>query len=216
MNNLDVNQLEKGRNAAEKILEGLRSPLILPVAYPMLFNIGIAEGTLHSYMLSGLVLLGDRLGYSAVCDSPIFDALDNLLLGEGNKRPDCVWFERISGKIKVLIEFERYKPGAIEAKVKNLLIMSKPHLQDLGMILLIYWSEHVRTEADLGNALELARRGFRASGSQYGPPTCPFLILETIVKQRDTQVTIESFAARYFLAKGENKDHIVDILNISR
>ena len=138
MNALDETRLQWGRDIAQTIMEGLRSPDILPAAYPALFEGGVAEGSFHSYMLSALLLLGDQLGYSAVFDSPIFDSLDNLLLGEGAKRPDSIWFERETETVRVLTEFERYTAKSLEPKARNLLLMANACAEDVYLLVLMY------------------------------------------------------------------------------
>lgn len=213
MNEFEVKRLETGRDVAHNILAGLRSPIILREVYPILFQAGVAAGALHSYMLSGLVLLGEHLGYSPVCDSPVFDAIDNLLIGEGSKRPDSIWFERGEEKIKVLIEFERLKPGALESKVKNLLIMSKPHLHDLDLVILNYWSENVYPKSQLGKVLELAQNGFKTNGVQFGPLPCPLVLLETIVCNKGKGIVIEDFSVKLLVFGREDKSYISEELN---
>ncbi len=74
---------DEGAHLAQQLVRAMRVPSFLPTIYPAMFNHGVDEGTLHAYMLSALVLVGDRLGFSPVSDSPIFDRLDKLLMGEG-------------------------------------------------------------------------------------------------------------------------------------
>ena len=110
---------EQGVEIARSIIEQLRSPEFIPIVYPELFGKGIEGGSFHPYMVSALLLLGDRLGFSPICDSPIFDRLITLLTGEGNKRPDSVWFERGTSIVRVLIEFERFTSTSLEHKAQN-------------------------------------------------------------------------------------------------
>jgi len=213
MNALDETRLQRGREIAQTIVQGLRSPDILPATYPALFEGGVTEGSFHSYMLSALLLLGSQLEYSAVCDSPIFDRLDNLLLGEGSKRPDSIWFERGTETVRVLIEFERYTANSLEPKARNLLLMSNACAEDVNLLVLMYWTVQVRDAAELRAACELSKRGFRSKGSRFGPAPCPMLLLETIVKRSAERLTVDSFVARQFVFSGENKHYIVENLN---
>ena len=160
MNALDETRLQQGGKIAQTIMQCLRSPDILLATYPALFEGGVAEGSFHSYMLSALLLLGDRLGYSAVCDSPIFDRLDNLLLGEGSKRPDSVWFDRGTEIVRVLVEFERYTANSLQPKARNLLIMANACAKDLNLLVLMYWTLGARALAELRAAYDLFKRGF--------------------------------------------------------
>lgn len=213
MREWDSAQLERGWQVAQSIVQSLRSPGILPTIYPALFARGVAEGSLHSYMLSALLLLGDRLGYSAVVDSPVFDRLDNLLLGEGSKRPDSVWFDRGTETTQVLIEFERYTTSSLEQKARNLLIMANACVDDITLLVLMYWTLEVRSQSDLQAACGLAERGFRARGSRFGRAPCPMMLLETIVKRRGECLSIDSFVVRQFVFGGESKRYIAENLN---
>jgi len=178
-----------------------------------LFEGGVAEGSFHSYVLSALLLLGDRLGYSAVCDSPIFDRLDNLLLGEGSKRPDSVWFDRGTETVRVLIEFERYTANSLESKARNLLLMANACADDVNLLVLMYWTAGVRDSADLQAACRVAKRGFSSKGVRIRPAPCPMLLLETIVKRHGDRLTVDGFVAKRFVFGGENKGYVVEDLN---
>lgn len=202
-----------GLALAEKLVSVLRKPDFLQFVYPAMFLSGIPEGSLHAFMLSSLVLVGDRLGYSPVCDTPVFDYLDNLLLGEGSKRPDSVWYERGSSAIRALVEFERYQSVALERKVRNLLIMANTCRLDINLLVLIYWTNHIRTFADLEPACKTIIQGFEQNESRFTFANCPFLILETFVKQVELGVCITSFIARKYFYRGENKPYIIDYLN---
>lgn len=216
MKALDEIRLQRGREVARTIIQKLRSPDILPTAYPALFEGGVTEGSFHSYMLSALLLLGDRLGYSAVCDSPIFDRLDNLLLGEGSKRPDSIWFERGAETARVLIEFERYTANSLKPKARNLLLMANACAEDVNLLVLMYWTVQVRALAELRAAYELSKRGVRSKGSKFGPGPCPMLLLETIAKRRGERLTISSFVAKQFVFGAEDKRYVVEDLNSPR
>jgi len=213
MKALDEVRLQRGWKVAQTIVQGLRSSDILPAVYPALFEGGVTEGSFHSYMLSALLLLGDRLGYSPVFDSPIFHRLDNLLLGEGAKRPDSMCFERGTETVRVLIEFERYTTNALDPKARNLLLMANACAEDVDLLVLMYWTVEVRGLAELRAAYDLARRGFGSRGSQFGSGPCPMLLLETIAKRRRGRLTISSFVAKQFVFGGEDKTYVVEDLN---
>jgi hypothetical protein len=70
--------LRSGSELAQRLTGALRDSTFLPAIYPSVFVGGIDDGSLHAYMLSALVLVGDRLGYTPVCDAPIFDRLVDL------------------------------------------------------------------------------------------------------------------------------------------
>jgi len=213
MKTLDKAGLRRGCEVARTIIQGLRSPDILPPLYPALFEAGVVEGSFHSYMLSALLVLGDQLGYSAVLDSPVFDRLDNLLLSEGSKRPDSTWFERGTETMRVLIEFERYTAHSLEAKVRNLLLMANACAEDVSLLVLMYWTAQVRALAELRAASELSKKGFRSKGSQFAPGPCPMLFVETIAQWHGERLAIASFVAKQFVFGGENKGYIVQDLN---
>jgi hypothetical protein len=211
----DEARLKRGRDVARTIVRRLRSSDFLHAAYPHLFEgKGVAEGSFHSYMLSALLLLGDRLGYSAVVDSPIFDRLDNLLLGEGSKRPDSIWFERGTETVRVLIEFERYTASSLSPKVRNLILMANACAENIDLLVLMYWTLQVRKPMELRTACRVAERGFRSKGCQFGPASCPILLLETIVRPGAERLTVESFVAKQFIFGGENKHYVAEGLNM--
>ena len=213
MRSFDEIRFNRGREVASKLLVGLRSNDILPKIYPAIFKYGVAEGSFHSYMLSALLLLGDRLGYSSVCDSPIFDRIDNILLGEGSKRPDSVWFDRGTENVRILIEFERFTSVAIKLKARNLLIMANACTDDLDLLVLMYWTVVVRSFKDLHDAFDLSSKGPSGIGSYIGPASCPIMMLETNTKRVGENICIESFIAKLFIFGGENKGYVVENFN---
>lgn len=195
------------------LLRDLRSPGFLPDVYPALGIGGVPEGAFHSYVVSALVLLGDRLGYSPISDSPLFDKLDAFLVGESLKRPDAVWFERGSESAQVLVEFERYAPGSLLQKARHLLAMGRACADSLRLLVLIYWTTVPRTDADLAEAREAFARGVSWHGSRFGPAACPALIVEVLVARRDDRLRLSSVVLRAYVEEGEDKRHVVDELN---
>jgi hypothetical protein len=203
-----------GLDLAQTILKGLRSPNFLPTIYTTLFNSGVTEGAFHSYMVSALLILGNLLGYSAVCDSPVFDRLDNLLTGECSKRPDSVWFKRGTETIQTLFEFERYQPNALEQKARNLTFMANSITSSIKLLCLIYWTWEVLDHSLLKGTIDVFRKGFKIRNSSFGPISCPVLILEVKTKSvNGEKVLIDGFIVRGFVHGGENKQYIVEKLN---
>jgi hypothetical protein len=205
---------DDGVQLAQNLVVTLRDSAFLPVVYPALFSEGIDEGSLHSYMLSALVLVGDRLGYSPVSDAPIFDRLDKLLMGEGAKRPDAVWFQRGQDEIRCLIEFERYTNRSLVPKARNLLIMSK-ELQPLPqLIVLNYWTYSTVSPEMLREVQSVFAHGFRhAAGMTFPPLDCPALTLETIVANKGMCTRVQVIVPRLFVHGGEDKPYMVQHLN---
>jgi hypothetical protein len=207
-------RLERGRKMAYALIQGLRDPEILPKSYPVLFKGGVSSSALHPYALSGLLLLGDRLGYSAVIDSPIFERLDPILIGGGPKRPDSIWFERGGETIRMLIEFEQGRADSLEHKARNLLLASRACDLGLDLLVLIYWILDNQSRPDLTPACEVFKRGFRSEGSRFGPNACPVLVLETIAaRQPRDRVSLGGFVAMRFISGGEDKPYVIESLN---
>ena len=204
---------QEGFLLAERILFLLRTENFLESLYPSLFSQGIPEGSLHAFMLSGFLLLGADLNFSPVSDAPIFNHLDNLLLGESSKRPDSIWYERGGTAIRMLLEFERYQGNAIENKARNLLIMANACREDLHLLSLIYWTEQIRSNTNLLSACNIITKGFTHRGSRFSSANCPFLLLEACVGRNEQRVYIKSFITRHFIYGGGDKPHIVDKLN---
>ncbi|WIG57798.1 MAG: hypothetical protein OJF49_000543 [Ktedonobacterales bacterium] len=206
---------QPGMTLARWLLEQLHDPAFLPVMYPALFARGIDDGALHAYMLSALVLVGHRLGYSPVCDSPIFDRLDKLLMGEGAKRPDAVWFSRTDQTPRCLVEFERYTPNALAPKARNLLIMGKQISATLDLIVLDYWTYIPVPDAQLAAPLAIFSHGFtHATGMSFSALPCPALVLETQVEARDGKTAISHVAPRLVIADGEHKPYMLRELTL--
>ncbi len=202
-----------GSDLAQRLIGGLRDPTFLPAIYPSVFVSGIDDGSLHAYMLSALVLVGDRLGYTPVCDAPMFDRLDKLLTGEGAKRPDAVWFRRGTSNVECLIEFERYSGSSLVPKAQNLLVMSKELQPSLELVVLNYWTYASCSDTDLRAAGDVFAHGFQhASGMTFRPLVCPALMLETLVINEAGHVTIAGTWPRLFVAASENKRYVVEEL----
>lgn len=201
---------DAGMRLAGDILAALRDPAFLPRVYPDLFDAGIEEGSLHAYMLSALVLVGDRLGFSPVSDAPVFDYLDKLLTGEGAKRPDAIWFTRGTRKIECLVEFERYTSHSLAPKARNLLIMGKEIQPPPQLVVLNYWAYSSPSASDLHESQRVFGQGFtHASGQTFPALSSPALALETRVASYDGRVRIQGFAPRLFVADGEDKPYVL-------
>src|SRR5579859_3834689 len=208
-----VASLRAGSDLAQRLIAALRDPTFLPAIYQSMFVTGVDDGSLHAYMLSALVLVGDRLGYTPVCDSPIFDRLDKLLTGEGAKRPDAVWFRRGTSDVKCLFEFERYSGRSLAPKAQNLLVMGKELRPTLDLVVLNYWTYTSCSDADLRAAGDVFERGFRhAVGMTFPPLDCPCLMLETLVNGDAGRVVVFGTWPRLFVAAGENKRYVVEQL----
>ncbi len=202
-----------GYQIAVQLVLRLRNQAILPALYPPLFGEGIEEGSLHAYMLSALVLLGQQLGFAPVSDMPVFDRLDKLLTGDGAKRPDAVWFSSDPWQIRCLIEFERFAPHALRIKAQNLLVMGKQLQQSLHLVALIYWTYAPLEEKELREARHVFEQGFLHPTGVYFPRlACPVLMLETVVFARNERTMIERFSPRLLVLDGENKPYLVDNL----
>lgn len=205
--------LRAGSDLAQQFMRWLRDPTFLPAIYPSMFRTGVEDGSLHAYMLSALVLVGDRLGFTPVCDAPIFDRLDKVLTGEGAKRPDAVWFRRGTSDAKCLIEFERYSGRSLVSKAQNLLIMGKELQPSPDLIILNYWTYSTCSDADLRDEGDVFAHGFsHTSGVVFRPLDCPSLILETLVSSDAGQVVVIETWPRRFIAGGENKPYVVNQL----
>lgn len=204
---------DNGVQLAEKLVMTLQDTRFLPQVYRDLYALGIDEGSLHAYMLSALVLVGDRLGFSPVSDAPIFDRLDKLLMGEGAKRPDAVWFARGRQEIRCLVEFERYTSHSLLPKARNLLIMGKeiqpvPHL-----VVLNYWTYSPIPADILHEPQTVFARGFRhASGILFPPLPCAALVLETLVANQDGRARIHGSVPRLYVYNGEDKPYVIQRL----
>lgn len=206
---------DDGISLAQSIVSALRDQSFLPVMFPALFTEGINEGSLHAFMLSALVLTGDRLRFSPVSDAPVFDRLDKLMMGEGAKRPDAVWFERGQSEIRCLIEFERYTLHSLAPKARNILIMGKELQPSPHLVVLNYWTYAPVTAEALRETQSVFAQGYRhPTGVAFPPVDCPALVLETLVANHGARASIQNFTPRLFVYGHENKPHIVQRLNL--
>lgn len=202
-----------GSDLAQRLIRSLRDPAFLPTIYSSVFVTGVDDGSLHAFMLSALVLVGDRLGYTAVCDAPIFDRLDKVLTGEGAKRPDAVWFRRGSSDVMCLIEFERYSGLSLVLKAQNLLVMGKELQPSPELVVLNYWTYTSCSDTDLRAAAGVFAHGFQhTSGMTFRPLDCPSLMLETLVKGSAGRAVVVETWPRLFIAGGENKGYVAEKL----
>lgn len=205
--------LRAGSDLAQRLIRVFREPTFLPAIYPSMFMTGVDDGSLHAYMLSALVLVGDRLGYTPVCDAPIFDRLDKVLTGEGAKRPDAVWFRRGTSDVECLIEFERYSGRSLVPKAQNLLMMGKELQPSPELVVLNYWTYASCSDSDLRAAADAFTHGFQhTSGMTFRPLDCPSLILETLANCNAGRAVVVNTRPRSFIAAGENKRYIVEQL----
>ena len=205
--------LRAGCGLAQHLMHALRDPTFLPAIYPSVFLTGVDDGSLHAYMLSALVLVGDRLGYTPVCDAPIFDRLDRVLTGDGAKRPDAVWFRRGASDVQCLIEFERYSGRSLVPKAQNLLVMGKELMPSPELVVLNYWTYTSCFDKDLHAAEDVFAHGFQHTGGMtFRPLDCPALILETLVNSNAGRAVVVETRPRLFIAARENKRYIVEQL----
>lgn len=207
---------EQGIRLAQRLVATLRDKDLLPQIYPALFQDGIDEGSLHAYMLSALVLVGDRLGFTPVADSPIFDRLDKLLTGEGAKRPDAVWFDRSTQQVQCLVEYERYTARSLAPKARNLLIMGKELHPAPQLAVLDYWTYTSVPSAALQEVRAIFSAGFtHPAGISFPPLACPVLVLETVVAESDGRPWVHTVQPRLFISRGEDKPYIVQELALA-
>lgn len=201
---------DDGMRLAENLVTVLHDKTFLPELYPNLFATGIDEGSLHAYMLSAFVLIGSQLGFSPVSDAPIFDRLDKMLMGEGAKRPDAVWFARNTQEVRCLVEFERYSSHSLLPKARNLLVMGKELLPPPHLVVLNYWTYSSIAANALEGSLSTFARGFRhSSGIFFSPLACPALVLETLVANRVSGTRVQAIVPQLFIFDGEDKPYII-------
>lgn len=199
---------------AEKLMRTLRDAEFLNEIYPHMFSSGVDEGSLHAYMLSALVLVGDRLEFAPVSDAPVSDRLDKMLIGEGAKRPDAIWFTRGRQEIECLVEFERYTSRSLLPKARNLLIMGKELQPSPHLVILIYWTYTPIPTSALQPTQAVFAEGFsHPSGIRFHCFACPSLVIETLVDDQNGRVRIRQFTPRLYVQNGENKPYIIKRLN---
>lgn len=204
-------RLQTGIELARNLVTALRDPTFLPPIYPRLYRAGVPEGSLHATMLSALVLVGNRLGLTPICDAPVFDDLDLALTAEASKRPDAAWLDRNTHGIRCLIEFERYTPRSLAPKARNLLVMGKAAEHSLDLTVLAYWSyEHVPPQ-ELASASSTLAQGFtHTSGASFKRLDCPALVIEMqVMSTAESKVVVGQILPRTVVAAGEEKPYLV-------
>ena len=204
-------KLQVGIELARGLMTALRDPAFLPGVYPSLFNEGIREGALHATMLSALVLVGARLGFTPICDAPVFDELHLALTGDASKRPDAVWLDRDERRIRGLIEFERYSLQSLAPKAKNLLLMGAAAGPQLDLAVLAYWVYGQVTHRALEDAAATFAHGFvHASGATFRRLDCLSLIVEfRVTATTSNRVALGDIEPRMAVAAGEDKPYLL-------
>ncbi|HEX6798417.1 MAG TPA: hypothetical protein VF116_11970 [Ktedonobacterales bacterium] len=204
-------KLQAGVELARGLVATLRDPQFLPVIYPSLFAEGVLDGSLHATVLSALVLAGDRLGFTPVCDAPMFDDLDLALTGDASKRPDAAWLDRSTRDVRCLIEFERYTPASLVPKAKNLLVMGKAAGQTLDLAALVYWSYEHLPRRELANVVQVFAQGFtHGSGAHFRRLGCLSLVTQVVATRvAGNRVVIERITPRVMVVAGEDKPYML-------
>jgi len=148
-----MNNRVSTKKLVETLMYEFNSMSLLKEKYPMLIRDGVDEGALHFYIVSYLAILGDRIGYSAVVDTPIFDkSLGIITERDYGKRPDSLWLDK-DGIKRVIFEFERYvTENKLEEKAKK--------LQLIGFI---YWTFFDKEQPKIDKIKNIFINGFRSS-----------------------------------------------------
>jgi len=178
--------LKTGLEISKKLIEELKKDGLLGAKYPPLWK-GVKRGDFHSYLLSFLVLLGDRLGFMSLSDVPTSDEDTAKIVGEKyEKRPDAIWINRKTFQTEVIIECEG--TNYIE-KTKNLILFSdycKNSKQKLKLICLICWNLKNKIKIPFRKVKEIFLRGFHKKKFFFKPPGVPILIIGCKTKNSPT------------------------------
>lgn len=196
---------------AKKILHIINDKDLLNSFYPFHKELGISNSDIHNFILSYLILVGDKLDFSPVSESRLIDK-SNAILDDrfAAKRPDVRWYMKDPPfHTKVLIEYERQK---IEEKVENLIIMSEDAAlngeRNL-LCILIYHVDLKQKQPNLSNALELIHNRIRNSPNYNLIKGNAYLIIKNVLLKKEGSIKIERFDKMRFIYDGCEYTHLL-------
>ena len=154
----------------------------------------------HSLGCTFVTAIGRDLGFAAVSEVPA-PREGPLAHVEENVRSDSVWFDRITRRVALVAEFERYagKQKDLSPKVETLLLAQQRwHCED-ATLLLAYWSVGLVTLPDHDGLRRIAREGFSATGGVRVPgnPKARLLFYQFVVRSgQDGLLRLENIIRR--------------------
>lgn len=151
---------------AEQALRAeFRSLELARAAFPMLTAWGVEDfsHTIHSLGCNYLTVIGRNAGFWAMSEYPVRVSSAGT---QYSVRPDVAWWERPSGEVVVLGEFERAeprKPTKLVEKAKNLLQAHHALGERPRLLLLVGWAIAGTDLGDVGSVRATMASGFRAA-----------------------------------------------------
>ena len=122
------------------------------------------EDTLiHSLGCSYWMQLGHHLGFSGAVEIPA--PLQYAERAKHDVRSDAVWFDKLTRRPKLIVEFERYSgtksdQEKLVGKVKNLLLAHQRWLVQPELLVLAYWTPGLKAMPDYDALRNLFANGF--------------------------------------------------------
>jgi hypothetical protein len=129
---------------------------------------------IHSFGCSYWTALGQREGFSALCEVPAPNSGVAAMMGD-NVISDSAWFTKTKDDPEVLVEFERYSDASDEMKLlykaQNLLLGYWRWNQQPKLLVLAYWTKGLRNLPDHNAMRQNIRKGFCTVARESVPGT---------------------------------------------
>lgn len=139
----------------------------------------------HSLGCTFLTAVGRDIGFSAVSEVPA-PREGPLAQVEEDVRSDSVWFDRMTRRVVLVAEFERYagKQKDLSPKVETLLLAQQRWGYEEATLLLAYWSVGLVTLPDHDSLRRIVQGGFSAIGGVRVPgnPKARLIFYQFVVR----------------------------------
>lgn len=140
----------------------------------------------HSLGCTFLTAFGHEQGFMSVAEVPAPRA-GGFAHVEEDVRSDAAWFDRLSERVVLLAEFERYenKLKDLGPKVGNLLLAQHRWGCEDAVLLLAYWSVGLVTLPDHDSLRRIVREGYQATGGVrvVGNPRARIIFYQFVVQE---------------------------------
>lgn len=147
---------------------------IVTELFPQVVNRGLPDFScnIHSFGCTYWTSLGQRAGFSAICEIPAPNLGRAALKGD-NVISDSAWFPKFDDFPVVLVEFERYSDTSdipkLTAKVQNLLLAFLRWQQHPTALVLAYWTRGLRNLPNHQVMRDIIRNGFTTAAREVVP-----------------------------------------------
>jgi len=154
--------------------------------FPLLFQTGIYDSTVHSAGVSYLLALGIEIGLSAIAEYPVIVHADEQWKKTSKVMPDSVWFHPQTRQPWIAFEFERFEKGdelKIQDKVQNLALSYYQSCEKIELCVLIYWLRSGIAPRAIDPLRKIFEQGFSTKGLIVTAPKCALSLYKFVFCQ---------------------------------